>query len=151
MAAKAAFGITGRLSVSDEKEFGYGHLDSKYKAAQITLNLEIVLRLRSHANGLGLKFLRLIMRPQGVDELIDLAFHHEIELVNGQADAMVGYAILLEVICADLLRAVAGTDHRFAFRRESIVLLLLFDLLQASTQDPHRLFAILDLRFFILH
>ena len=74
-----------------------------------------------------------------------------IQLVNGKPDAMVRDAIFFEVISADLFRAIAGTNHRTALAGHRIVLLLFLELLQTRAQYAHRFFAVLDLRFFILH
>ena len=70
-----------------------------------------------------LQFLRLIVCDEGVDEIIELAFHDEMELVDGEADAMVGDAILFEVVSADFFGAVAGADLRAAFARLKFMLL----------------------------
>jgi hypothetical protein len=91
------------------------------------------------------------MGSQCVDEFIELTFHYKIQLVNGQTDPVIRHTVLLEVVRADLLGSIAAADHRFAFARLRVVLLLFLKLLEASSQDPHRFLAILDLRFFILH
>ena len=43
------------------------------------------------------------------------------------------------------------SDDPRSLAREGLVLLLLFELLQARTQNPHRFVAVLDLRLFVLH
>src|SRR5688572_5159439 len=91
------------------------------------------------------------MSAQRVDKIVQLAFHYEIELVDGQADAMVGDAIFLEVVGSDLFRTIAASDHRLPLTRLSLMLLLFFDLLQTRPQDAHRLLAVFYLRLFILH
>src|SRR5690606_21044396 len=40
--------------------------------------------------------LRLVVGDQRVDDLVDLAFHHPVELVEGEVDAVVGDAALGE-------------------------------------------------------
>src|SRR5215213_7227824 len=102
-------------------------------------------------NGVGLQLLRLVMRYERVDERIEVTFHHEIELVNRQTNAMITDAIVFEVVSANLLRAITGTYHRAPLTRECVVLLLLFELLQARTQNAHRFFTVLDLRLLVLH
>ena len=102
-------------------------------------------------DGFRLQLLRLVVRTQGVDKLVKLPLKHEVELVNGQADPMVGDSVLFEIVGADLFRPVAAAHHGFAFGRKSVVLFLLFYLLQPGTQHAHRFFAVLDLRLFILH
>src|SRR5947207_528808 len=91
----------------------------------------------------SVEFLRLIVGTEGVNEFIELAVEHKIELVYGQADAMIGDAILFEIISADLFGAVAAADHRFSLAREGVMLFLLFELLQAGTEYAHRFFAVL--------
>src|SRR6185503_13104100 len=75
-------------------------------------------------NCVGLQLLRLVMRDERIDERIEVAFHHEIELVDRQADAVIGDAVLFEVVSANLFGAIAGADHRASLARECVVLLL---------------------------
>src|ERR1700736_6335634 len=70
--------------------------------------------------------------------------------MNRQADAMVGDAILREVVGADFFAAVAGTDHGLALFGQSFLLLLHFELVEPRAQNAHPLFAVLDLRFLVL-
>jgi hypothetical protein len=84
------------------------------------------------------------VRPQSIDKLIELTFHDEIELMDRHADAMIGDAILFEIISPDLFRSVAASDHRLPFARLGVVLFLLFELLQ-----PARKTRIAFSRFFI--
>src|SRR5688572_29346217 len=60
----------------------------------------------------------------GVEQRIQTAFHDLIELVQRQADAVIGDAILLEVIGADLFATVAGADHALALGAQLRHLLL---------------------------
>ena len=56
-------------------------------------------------------WLGLIVGDQGVDQLVERrAFQHLVELVQGEADAVVGDAPLREIVGADALRTVAGAD-----------------------------------------
>ena len=74
----------------------------------------------SKANGaaLSMTFLlhrrelrRLMLGDQHVDQLVQgLALDHLVELMQRQADAMIGHAALRKIIGADALRAVAGAD-----------------------------------------
>src|SRR6185295_2142502 len=77
----------------------------------------------------GFQLLSLVMCDECVDEGIEVSFHYEIELVNRQADTMVADAVLLEVVRANLFRAIAGADHRATLARLRFVLFLLFDFL----------------------
>src|SRR5215831_11780054 len=56
--------------------------------------------------GLLFQFLGLVMSGKRVDDLIQFAVHDEIQLVQGQADAMIGDAILRKVVGADLFAAI---------------------------------------------
>src|SRR5689334_3163211 len=70
--------------------------------------------------------------------------------MDGQADAVVGDAVLREVVCANLLAAIAGADLCLALLRHRRGLFLLLDLIKARTEDAHTLFTVLDLRFLVL-
>src|SRR5438105_2146255 len=58
--------------------------------------------------------LRLVIGDQRVDDFVEFAHHHPVELVERQVDTMVGDAALREIVGADALRAVAGADLGFA-------------------------------------
>src|SRR5439155_11331088 len=60
------------------------------------------------------ELLGLVMRDQRVDDVVDLAVHHAVELVKVQTDAVVGEPVLREVVGADFLAAVARADLRAA-------------------------------------
>src|ERR687897_8741 len=79
------------------------------------------LRLRRHALLLargscrfGGELVRPLFGGEGLGELFEVAAEGGFEVVGGYADAVVGYSSLREVVCADLRRAVAGTDLRLA-------------------------------------
>ena len=74
----------------------------------------------------------------------------QIELMQRKSDAMIGHAILREVVCADLFAAIAGPNHALALRADLRELLFELDLVQPRPQNLHGLGAILDLRFFVL-
>jgi hypothetical protein len=63
---------------------------------------------------------------------------------------VIGEAVLGEVVGADLFAAVAGADLLLAFFGLKLVNALGFHFVEARTQDSHGLFAVLDLRFFVL-
>src|ERR1039457_1359306 len=92
----------------------------------------------------------LVVSDQRVEDSVHLALHHEIELVERQADAVIAHAILREVVGADLLTAVARPHHALALRAQHRLLLFQLQLVQAGTQHSLGLGAILDLRFFVL-
>ena len=64
---------------------------------------------------------------------------------------MIGDAVLFEIIGANLLRAIAACRPASGAGRNAVLLLLAFDFEQPRSQDAHGLFAVLDLRFFVLH
>src|SRR5690606_9763860 len=96
------------------------------------------------------KLLRLVLRAQRLDELVQLAVHDAIDLVEGEVDAVVGHPALRKVVRADALRAVTRADERLA--RGSGLRLLLAHLLVADSrrQHPERLLAVLVLRARVL-
>src|SRR5229473_5112270 len=67
-----------------------------------------------------------------------------------QADAMIGDAVLREIIGADFFGAVAGFDLAAALGGEGGLALLLLLLVEAGAENAHGFGAILDLRFLIL-
>ena len=72
--------------------------------------------------GLG-KFLLHIGSLKRADHLAQIAFHHPVEIVEGQADAVIGDPVLRKVVGADFFLASARTDLALASAR-SISLLL---------------------------
>ena len=90
------------------------------------------------------------MGDEGVDGGLEHAFHHHVELVVGEADAVVGEAVLREVVGADLFAAVAGAYLLLAVLGLDLVDALSFDLVEAGAENAHGFFAVLDLRFFVL-
>src|SRR5437667_7483405 len=90
------------------------------------------------------------MRNESVDERAELAFHNFGYLVERQADAVIGDAVLRDIVGADFLGAVAGLDLPAAFGGESGLALFLLLLVQARAENAHGFGAILDLRFFVL-
>ena len=71
--------------------------------------------------------------------------------MHRQLDPVVGEAVLGEVVRADLLRALAGSDLRATGRVELRALLLELALVEARAQDAHRLVLVLKLRLLVLH
>ena len=68
-----------------------------------------------------------------------------------QLDAVVGDAVLREVVRADLLGALAGADLRAARRGLLGRLALALGLVDPRAQHAHRLLAVLELRALVLH
>src|SRR5688500_15931106 len=67
------------------------------------------LLVRLHLGGV-LELLRRVEGGQRVDQLVDRAIEHALQLVRREVDAMVGDAALRKVVGANLLRAFAGAD-----------------------------------------
>ena len=85
-----------------------------------------------------------------VDERAELAVHRFGELVKSKVDAVVGDAILREIVGAYFFGAVASLDLPFSFSGEGGVLLFLFHFVEPRPEHAHSFRAILDLRFFVL-
>src|ERR1035438_5208079 len=60
----------------------------------------------------------LVVSDQGVEDGVHFALHHEIELMERQADAVIAHAILREIVGADFLAAVARAHHALALRAQ---------------------------------
>ena len=58
----------------------------------------------------------LVVRDERVDEFVNVAFHEEVELMEGQTNAVIGDAVIFEVVSANFFGAVATADHRATFR-----------------------------------
>ena len=85
---------------------------------------------------------RLVLLGEGVDDLVEVAGEHLVELVDGQPDAVVGDPVLLVVVGADLLGALprrrSGTAAVGGLRR---LLALLLDLSRRA-RSTRRAFAL---------
>src|SRR5436305_10813600 len=75
-----------------------------------------LLTLRFHLLG-------LIVLGEGIDNWIEPAIHHLVELMQRQANAMIGHAILREVIGPNLFATVAGPYHTAPFGADRGLLL----------------------------
>src|SRR5690242_2631961 len=111
-----------------------------------------IMRARS-AGGSSVEALEplgLVVRAQRLDDLEEVAVHDRRQVVLGQADPVVGHAVLGEVVGPDLLGAVARADLGLAARSLAGELALALGLEDARAQDLHRLRAVLDLRALVL-
>ena len=77
-----------------------------------------------HLDEFLLQAFRLEVRYQRVDEGSQFAVHHFGELVQREADAMVGDAVLREIVGANFLGAVARLDLAQALGGDGFVLLV---------------------------
>src|SRR5271154_88516 len=94
--------------------------------------------------------LGFVVGDQAVDERGEFAVHHVGELMEREADAVIGHAVLGEVVGADFLGAVAGFDLAAALDGEGGFAPVLFLLVEARAEDAHGFGAVFDLRFFVL-
>src|SRR6266545_2141532 len=100
--------------------------------------------------GLLLQLFGLVVGGERFHDHVQFSVHDEVELMQGEADAVVGHAILRKVVGADLLAAVARADHAAPLRAQRRLLLVQLHLIEARTQHTLGLGAVLDLRFFVL-
>src|SRR5918993_1077048 len=115
------------------------------------------LRLRRHALFLARgscrfcgEFVCPLLGGEGLRELFEVAAEGGLEVVGGDADPVIGYSSLREVVRADLRRAVACSDLRLA---EGAFLLGSFAHLafqETGLEDPHGLLLVLELALLIL-
>src|SRR5437763_9805003 len=87
---------------------------------------------------------------QGVEQLVEVAGQHLVELVDREPDAVVGHPVLLEVVRADLLRPAAAADLGPPGARQLVGLALLLGLEEAGPEDPHGLVLVLELALLVL-
>src|SRR5262245_3322783 len=100
----------------------------------------------------GRQFARLMFCYQSIYQRIERgAFQDLIELVQRQADAMVGDAPLREIVGANALRAIARADLALALRGPRLGRLLALELIKTRAQHLHGEPAVLVLRFLGRH
>src|SRR6266545_6085122 len=68
--------------------------------------------------GLLLQLFGLVVGGERFHDHVQFSVHDEVELMQGEADAVVGHAILRKVVGADLLAAVARADHAAPLRAQ---------------------------------
>src|SRR5262245_30055659 len=76
------------------------------------------------------ELLGLVLGGERVEDLVQLAVHDAVDLVEREVDAVIGDAALREVVGADALGAVARADEALARRgglRRLLLLLLVLD------------------------
>src|SRR5512135_1445801 len=91
-----------------------------------------LLRLRVGFRGLLQPF-GLVVLDQVREQFSDVAVEHVREAVRGEIDAMVGDAVLREVVGADLLRPLAGPHLAAPVLGDRFLLLLHLDFVEART------------------
>ena len=85
-----------------------------------------------------------------VGDLVELPGEHLVERVQREADAVVGDAVLLVVVRADLLGAPAALHLAAPGRRQLRLLALALGLEEPAAQDAHRLVLVLQLALLVL-
>src|SRR5450432_209612 len=129
----------------------YNGEPTRTKASAFPRGCEIAhVKFLDHACAFLLKFFRLVVRGERLDQRLNFPVHHLLELVDGEADAVVGKPVLREIVGADFLAAVAGADHCFALLGQRGLLFFHLEFVETAAQHEHAFFAILDLRFFVL-
>src|SRR5208283_169625 len=98
-----------------------------------------VMRASDHHTLLGLllQFFGLVIGGEGVEDGIHLTLHHEIQLMQREADAVIRDAVLREVVGADLFAAIAGAHHAAPLRAQRR--LLFFELQLVEPRAQHAL------------
>src|SRR5436305_6047437 len=91
-----------------------------------------------------------IVIGEPLDHRLEIAREDAVELVERQADAMVGQPVLGEVVGSDALAAVAGADERFALLGSLGVLGPALVFVNARLEGPQGLGQVLVLALFVL-
>src|SRR5258705_4704873 len=94
--------------------------------------------------------LGLVLLPERVDHVVDVAVHAPLEIREVVAKSLVGEAVLREVVRAHLLGPLAATDLRAACGARLELASLLLAREEARAQDGHRLCLVLELRPLVL-
>src|SRR6266516_1241925 len=100
----AAPATAAHSMVASRREVGRPEAARRWAASSSTSRTEAPCAMRSRTEPL-----LLTCDPQGVDQIVEVAVQHLREVVNRVMDAVVGHAILGEVVGTDFLRSVTGT------------------------------------------
>src|SRR4051794_39438008 len=101
-------------------------------------------------NGRVFQTLGHVSRLQSADHFSQITFNHAIEVIKGQADAMIGHTILRKVIGADLFLTAARADLAATLRAVLFRFFALFSFEQTRAQNAHRLLLVLELAASVL-
>src|SRR5215210_3979087 len=102
------------------------------------------------SGGLGGEPVGPLLGGESLGKLVELAVQDGLEVVGGDADTVVGYAPLREVVGADLRRAVTGPDLREPHCSFLLPALAHLTLQEARAQYPERLLLVLELALLVL-
>src|SRR5207248_2955428 len=97
----------------------------------------------------GREALRLVRGDERVDEPVELAIEHSRQVGEVHVDAMIGQAILREVVGPDLVRPIAGADHRAPGEGFGLALLATLLLEEPRAQHGQRLGLVLVLALLV--
>src|SRR5262245_43975642 len=87
---------------------------------------------------------------EGQDHFVQVAFHHAVEIIKGQADAVISDPVLRKIVGSDFFFAPSGANLTLASGGIFGFLLPLLVLEQAGPEDTERLFLILLLTAAVL-
>src|SRR5580698_4106600 len=102
---RATMSRCGTSTVAVTKQVGLKKEPSMYWALLLARNVDELC-----GGGFGLQPLCGGVRDERIDRRLQHAFHHHVQLMVGQADAVVGEAVLRKVVGADFFTAVARAD-----------------------------------------
>src|SRR6266853_1451199 len=78
--------------------------------------------------GFVLQLFGLIMSDQGINDGLKPAIHDFSKLVDGESNAVVGHAVLGEIVSTNLFTAIAASHHGPSLLGQRFLLLLEFHL-----------------------
>ncbi len=96
------------------------------------------------------QLLRLVLLRERIHDLIELAVHDGVDLVQRQVDPVVRHAALRKIVRADALAAIARADERLAVRGFLVLALAALAVEQAGGEHAHRLRTVAVLRTVVL-
>ena len=97
-----------------------------------------------------LQLLGLVGGGYGIDDVLEVALQYALEVMDGQADTVIGNSTLGKIVGSNLLRAVACAYLRTAGIGHLLELTLAFLVQEASTKHCHSFDLVLQLRTFVL-
>src|SRR5205807_747894 len=95
----------------------------------------VVVGWPTEASSLLLQALLLVELLERLNQLFHFSGNNGIQLVQVQVDAVIGDAVLREIVGADPLTALAGTDQRAPLLGALLVQLLLLHLVKPAAEN----------------
>ena len=90
------------------------------------------------------------MGCKSINDLVQIAIHDLIQIVDGQANAVIRAAVLREIVGADLFAPVTSAHLPLTVRIDGILLLFLFLRQQPAAENFEGLILVLELAPFVL-